>query len=192
MLTLRLRPHRRAGRLYYGHGGRRRNTRESRAAPPPVDVEIPQYYAPFLLNRETSDGELDAWGYRNIDGFRGCISRDEYPLLYPPGEPMEPGSSCIVNLDGHYRHGGTHWCGARVAQEAPILCYYDPFGLPPPREVTLRARADGRTVIYQDIDQQFPWDTNCGPRCLAFLDYLEEAAKDGDELAAFARVAQVD
>lgn len=175
-------------------GGRPSRCCGSTAAsgPSPVVVDLPRYYAPFLLDRETSDRELSQWGGAHIPGFLGCVSRTEYSTLYPPHSPMPPGSSCIVNLDGDYRHGGTHWCAARVSSSAPLVLYFDPFGLPPPRELTERSREARREILYQDIDMQFEDDTNCGPRCLAFLSYMAENAAAGDELSAYARVAQVD
>jgi len=150
----------------------------------------------FGLNRETSDTELDAWGRQYIPGFLGVCSRTEFADIYPGGAPMEPGSSCIVNLDPGYAHGGSHWVGVRVARDAPLLLYFDSFGLPPPREVSLRGRREGRGTqerargtIYSDIRyQQYP-EVNCGPRALAALHYLATAP---DELEAFAELGQKD
>jgi hypothetical protein len=140
-------------------------------------------------NRLTSDAELDAWGRANIPGFLGVISRTEYDSLYPPGRPMTPGSSCVINLDGDYANGGTHWTCARVSTEQPILMYFDSFGFPPPREVTLRARKDGLGVLYPDIDYQGIDEVNCGPRSLAALKLLADGAKKpGGELAAFSEL----
>lgn len=102
---------------------------------------------------------------------------------------MTPGTSCVINLDGDYKHGGTHWTSARVATEQPILMYFDSFGFPPPREVTLRARRDGLGVLYPDIDYQRVDEVNCGPRALAALKFLADSAKKpGGELTAFSEL----
>lgn len=144
-------------------------------------------------DRLTSDEELDAWGRAHIPGFLGVIPRTDYGRLYPPGRPMPPGSSCVINLDGNYANGGTHWTGARVSSEQPILMYFDSFGFPPPREVTLRGRKDGRGVLYPDIDYQAIDEVNCGPRALAALKLLADGAKKpGGELAAFTELGYPD
>lgn len=146
----------------------------------------------FCVKRETSDQELDAWGKKNIKGFKGVVARDQFEQLYPRDTPMEPGSSCIVNLDyGDYARGGTHWTAARVSQEEPKLLYFDAFGMPPPRQVSLRAMAEGRGVQYPDIQYQGLDETNCGPRALAALHFLAQEAAKGRELEAFDEIGQV-
>lgn len=139
-------------------------------------------------NRLTSDNELDAWGKANIPGFLGVISRSDYDGLYPAGRPMAPGTSCVINLDGNYSQGGTHWCGVRVSSEQPLVMYFDSFGFPPPREVTLRGRKDGRGVLYPDIEYQDIDEVNCGPRALAALKLLSDGSQKGEELEAFRRL----
>jgi hypothetical protein len=139
-------------------------------------------------NRLTSDTELDAWGKANIPGFLGVVSRSDYDELYPPGHPMAPGTSCVINLDGNYSQGGTHWCAVRVSSEQPLVMYFDSFGFPPPREVTLRGRKDGRGVLYPDIEYQDIDEVNCGPRALAALKLLSDGAQKGEELEAFRRL----
>lgn len=140
----------------------------------------------FRLNRETSDVELDKWGREHIPGFLGVRARSQFDSLYPPGKPMQPGSSCILNLDyGDYARGGTHWVGVRVAKDAPVLMYVDSFGLPPPRDVSIRGRLEGRGVLYPDVAYQSFDEVNCGPRALAALHYLAHAK---NELAAFSEL----
>ena len=139
-------------------------------------------------NRLTSDIELDAWGKANIPGFLGVISRSDYDRLYPLSHPMPPGTSCVINLDGNYSQGGTQWCGVRVSSEQPLVMYFDSFGFPPPREITLRGRKDGRGVLYPDIEYQDIDEVNCGPRALAALKLLSDGAQKGEELSAFRRL----
>lgn len=146
-------------------------------------------WALFSANRETTDGELAAWGAEHIPGFLGVRARSQFSSLYPDGAPMTPGSSCILNLDfGDYGRGGTHWVAVRVAKDAPLLLYFDAFGLPPPREVTLRGRRDGRGILYPDIQYQDISEVNCGPRALAVLHYLATAP---NEMEAFGEIGQV-
>lgn len=147
----------------------------------------------FSKNRETSDAELAAWGKKHIPGFLGVRARSQFSDLYPRGQPMAPGTSCVLNLDfGDYSRGGTHWVAVRVSSEAPLLLYVDSFGLPPPREVTLRGRRDGRGILYPDIQNQLVSEVNCGPRALAVLHYLAEAAARGQELSAFGKIGQTE
>lgn len=146
----------------------------------------------FSANRETSDTELAAWGKKNIPGFLGVRARSSFTDLYPDAAPMPAGTSCVLNLDfGDYGRGGTHWVAVRVAEAAPLLLYFDAFGLPPPREVTLRGRRDGRGILYPDIQYQQLSDVNCGPRALAVLHFLSESAREGKEMEAFGELGQV-
>lgn len=166
---------------------RKKGGGRSRRGKPPA--ALGPEWALFTTNRETTDTELDAWGKKHIPGFLGVRARSQFCDLYPDGAPMQPGSSCILNLDfGEYDRGGTHWVAVRVAKDAPLLLYFDAFGLPPPREVTLRGRRDGRGILYPDIQYQDLSDVNCGPRALAVLHYLATAP---NELEAFGEIGQV-
>lgn len=146
----------------------------------------------FNLNRETNAVELDEWGHEHIPGFLGVVPRDELDELYPRGQPMEPGSSCVINLDfGDYERGGTHWVAMRVSSESPNVMYCDPFGLAPPEPVVLRANRDGRGLWWTDVQQQGNTEVNCGPRALAVLYTLADSAKKNKELEAYADLAQI-
>lgn len=145
----------------------------------------------FNVNRETSNVELNRWGKEHIPGFLGVVPRDKYGQLYHDG--MKPGSSAIINLDfGNYARGGTHWVAARVSSEAPLVLYFDAYGLPPPTAVSARAHRSGRGVVWTDIQQQGDDEVNCGPRALAALHWLADAASHGKELSAFAELGQID
>lgn len=134
----------------------------------------------------TSDIELTEWAHANIPNFKGVVAREDFDVLYPYGEPMEPGTSCIINLDyGDYARGGTHWCAVRVSSETPRVLYFDPFGIPPPSDVMIRSFKDHRGVFYPDIQYQEADQTNCGQRCLAALYYLNEEASKNEETSAF-------
>jgi hypothetical protein len=155
--------------------------------------EAPEGQVPARIpgDRLTSDQELDAWGRANIPGFLGVVSRTDFGRLYPEGKPMAPGTSCVLNLDPGYSHGGSHWVGVRVAESQPLVLYSDSFGLPPPREVTLRGRRDGRGILYPDVQYQDMDEVNCGPRALAALKLLSDGAKKGEELEALGRLGAV-
>lgn len=142
-------------------------------------------------DRLTSDTELDEWGKANIPGFLGVVPRDQLTDLFPDGAPLQPGASAVLNLDPGYSNGGSHWVAVRVAQEGPQLMYFDSYGYPPPREVTLRGRRDGRGVLYPDVPYQTAEEVNCGPRSLAALKLLADGAKKGEELKAFGELGQV-
>lgn len=187
------------------HGGRLlKQGGRAKEAPVPAQRQ-PEDFEPaamgrwgiFDLSRETSDDELDEWARKHIPGFLGVRARSDFDELYPDGALMAPGTSCILNLDygdgsgEPYARGGTHWVAARVAQDAPLLMYFDAFGMPPPREVTLRSRREGLGLLYPDIQYQGVEEANCGPRALAVLHYLAKAAKKGKELEAFAEIGQV-
>jgi hypothetical protein len=147
----------------------------------------------FDLARETSDTELAAWGRKNIKGFLGVVARDNLAGLFPREAPMPEGASFILNLDyGDFARGGTHWTGVRVAGEAPYVLYFDAFGVPPPKPLTRRAWADSRQVLYPDIQYQDLHQKNCGPRSLAVLYHLAQAAEKGEELAAFGDIGQLE
>lgn len=175
-------------------------TKASEWAPPPAPPEPfePARLDPkedpmglFEVKRETSDVELDDWGKAHIPGFLGVEARSMFDQLYPDGKRMEPGTSCVLNLDrGDYARHGTHWTGVRVSSEAPLVMYFDSFGEPPPREVTLRSRREGLGLLYPDIQYQGADEVNCGPRALAVLHYLSDAAKKGSELEAFAEIGK--
>lgn len=143
-------------------------------------------------NRLTDDQELAAWGHKHIPGFLGVMSRTDFTRAYPPDEPMKPGTSVILNLDPGYAHGGTHWVGVRVAESQPLVLYSDSFGMPPPREVTLRGRQDGRGLLYPDVQYQAMQEVNCGPRALAALKLMADGAKKGRELEAFGQLGGLD
>lgn len=145
----------------------------------------------FESGRETSDRELAAWGKRYIPGFRGVRARSAFTQLFPNNKAIPLGASAILNLDrGNYERGGTHWVAVRRSSEQPLLLYVDSFGFPPPREVTLRAYREGLGVQYPDIQHQAEADVNCGPRALAALFTLSDAASDGEEMEVFNQIGR--
>lgn len=137
-------------------------------------------------NRETSDHELDAYGYDHIPGYRGAINRNDFPRAI---KKMAPGDSCVINLDPEWKHGGSHWTAVRLSSEAPIVLYVDSFGAPPPTPVTKAARRAGLGVLYADTQRQDLNEVNCGPRSLLALQQLHKGAESGMELETFERMA---
>lgn len=102
---------------------------------------------------------------------------------FPEVADIHPGNSWILNLDrGLYARGGTHWVGVYVSRSKPVVMYYDPFGMPPPKEVPVAAWKSGRDVVSSDVRYQGYEEQNCGPRSLAVLYHL---SKSPDDYAAF-------
>lgn len=108
-----------------------------------------------------------------MPGFIDVVSRDAYPE-----EGLPPGGSIIINQAPHYRGGGTHWVCAYRARDAPSVLYFDPFGQPPPSDVTLASWRQGCGVLRSDARWQQFKDTNCGPRSAAALHELSHAKND--------------
>ena len=158
----------------------------------PIRLKPPELSDIFQKQTETTDKELDQWGKKYIKGFKGVIARSDFDNLYPLNEMMEPGSSCIINLDyGDYKRGGTHWTAVRVSDETPQLLYFDSFGAPPPKDVTIRALADCRGVSYPDIVYQGEDQKNCGQRALSALFFMADEAEKNNEIGAFNQLGQV-
>lgn len=131
-----------------------------------------------------SDADLEAWGSHYIPGFQAVIPRTEFKEV----AELQPGYSWILNLDrGLYDRGGTHWVGVYVSKVSPTVFYYDPFGMPPPKEVPLMAYREGRGILYSNVRYQDFDEENCGPRVLAVLNDLSKSAND---YASFAELSQ--
>ena len=155
----------------------------SRERPPPKSA-LARKWAIFDRPDETSDTDLELWGRLYIPGFQAVIPRVEFPEV----ADLEPGHSWVLNLDrGIYRRGGTHWVGVYVSRKRPLVLYFDAFGMPPPKEVTLAAWRAGKGVVRSDVRYQQYAESNCGPRTLAIILHL---AKAPDDIAAFRDLAQ--
>lgn len=145
----------------------------------------------FTSGAETSDKELAAWGKRYIPGFKGVRAKSAFTRLFPNDKPIPLGASCILNLDrGDYERGGTHWVAVRRSTEVPALLYVDSFGITAPREVICRGRMEGLPVIYPDVQHQGIDEVNCGPRALAVLYTLADAAKSDEEMEVFGEIGR--
>lgn len=132
-----------------------------------------------IKNKITSDTYLDKWGREHIDGFRGVIDQTQFPRKFAK---MSPGDSYIINLDPHYKHGGTHWVAIRYLKEGPIIFYKDSFGANPPELIRTTVLNSGLGLlsgnrIYQKMSQE-----NCGKLSLTWLKLIADAAADGQEL----------
>lgn len=137
-------------------------------------------------NRETSDKELNKYGYRNIRQFRGTYNRNEFPEVF---KSMKDGDSIIINLDPDWSQGGTHWTAIRKSSEAPIVYYIDSFGVPPPNIVTDVVKKSGYGLLYGDSKRQKLKEVNCGPRALHVLELLADGASRNLELETFESVS---
>lgn len=104
-------------------------------------------------------------------------------------QPLAPGKSFIINLDGpgNYPRGGTHWTAVYVCKKSPTVFYFDPFGMPPPRSVLLWAWRHGRGVVRSTTRwQRFSTDENCGPRSLAAIYELSHATNEKECMRSLA------
>jgi len=72
--------------------------------------------------------------------------------------------SLIINLDSA-PGPGTHWVA--VKKRANRILYFDPFGMPPPKEVIKYYKP--LTVYYSTRKVQKLNAINCGEICLKFL-----------------------
>lgn len=135
-----------------------------------------------LPDRITSDQELYKWCRENVPGFTDVIDRSAFAARYPS---MKSGNSIIINLDPHYKHGGTHWVALRISNEAPIVYYKDSFGAPPPAEVVSAIAGSGRGLIYGNRVYQGLNEQNCGKRAAYFLRDMERASRQKKEIEKF-------
>lgn len=136
-----------------------------------------------LGNGVLSDHQLDKWSYKNIPGYRGTINRSQFRNLY---EHMGPGDSTIINLDPHYKHGGTHWVALRISNSAPLVYYKDSFGAPPPKDISEVINIHGRHgLIYGNRINQKLKEENCGKRSAEFLRNMYIASKKNKEIEFF-------
>ena len=92
-----------------------------------------------------------------IKHFRGVFSRNNLPAGHP--SKNECG---IINLDDSVGPG-THWV-SYVGKN-----YFDPFGLPPPKEVINYIPG----VKYNNIQYQDKTSVLCGYYCLFFINLLQ-------------------
>ena len=134
-----------------------------------------------------SDAELNKWGHSHIEGFVPVIDRTKIPLQL---SYMVPGDSTIINLDGNYKQGGTHWTAIRLSSEGPFIIYYDSFGAPPPEELVTYSRSKGIGLLYCDYKDQKIKQTNCGWRAATFLEKLAKAAKEKKEIEMFRKLCE--
>lgn len=132
--------------------------------------------------RELSNIEIDKWCYANIVGYKGCYSRTDIEKIF---DEMKPGNSFIINLDPHYKHGGTHWTALRLSSEAPLVLYRDSFGFPPPQEVVNIIKKHKLGLLYSDDMLQKKNEKNCGWHSAQFLKHMDEAASKDLELETF-------
>lgn len=137
-----------------------------------------------LPNTITTDAQLDNYCMRNIPGYCGTISREDFARMF---QHMNDGDSTIINLDPEYGRGGTHWVALRISSEAPIVYYKDSFGAPPPDDI-VRVINSGRPLrglIYGNRINQKISEENCGKRAAMFLKRMAAAASDRGEIEYF-------
>lgn len=94
---------------------------------------------------------------RAIPHFRGVFSRNTLPSKIPRKE-------CgVVNLDSSCGEG-THWVA--YYKDGHTVCYFDSFGLDPPKELVEYL---GFPIQVQTFQLQAPEEVICGHLCLHAL-----------------------
>lgn len=125
-----------------------------------------------LPNRALYDDELDSWCRDNVPGYTGTHTRTDAARIVPK---LQPGQSVIINLDPHWKQGGTHWVALRRSQYAPVAYYKDSFGAPPPEDVTAAVHRTGLGLVYGNRIKQKMREENCGRRAAEWLLAIAEA-----------------
>lgn len=138
----------------------------------------------FLRTKhQTTDVELED-ALRRVPGFLGVVDRTKISAV-----SMDPGDSLIVNIDGGYKHGGTHWVALVKASEAPLYYYFCSYGGNPVTEATLRARSEGLGLVFSDVKYQTTDESNCGQRAGRVIADLAKGRRSGRELETFLNIA---
>ena len=125
-----------------------------------------------LPGRALYDDELNTWGRENIPGYRGTYTRTDAEKIIPR---LGAGQSVIINLDPHWKHGGTHWVALRVSEWAPLAYYKDSFGAPPPDDVRESVGRRGLGLVYGNRIRQKLREENCGRRAAEWLQAMADA-----------------
>lgn len=104
---------------------------------------------------ELSNEQIDDY-LNNYPEFVGCYAKDEINYAKLNATARKYGiAGCIINLASHNK-GGTHW--TLLVLKNKDAYYFDPFGAPPPEEVTDKYEdVEYSTGVYQPYD-----DTDCG------------------------------
>lgn len=138
----------------------------------------------FLNTKHTTtDVELED-ALKDVPGFLGVVDRTQIGRIN-----MDPGDSLIVNIDGQYKHGGTHWVALIRSSEMPAYMYFCSYGGQPVTEATLKARREGLGLVYSDVKYQTLKESNCGQRAARVIVDLARARDHKKELNAFLKIA---
>lgn len=132
---------------------------------------------------ETSDVEIEN-AMKDVPGFLGVVDRTQIGRI-----KIEPGESLIVNIDGHYRNGGTHWVALVRSSEVPLYYYFCSYGGQPVAEATLKARRDNLGLVYSDVKYQTLDESNCGQRSARVIYDLARGRERKKELETFLKIA---
>jgi hypothetical protein len=106
----------------------------------------------------------------------GVFSKDMMPKERVMG-------SYIINLQDYDDGNGTHWVACKIFNNKKC-CYFDPFGVPAPREVNAflmpfkPIASNNRTI--QDLKSD-----KCGYFCLAFIKYFNNFNTKNDVFEAY-------
>jgi hypothetical protein len=114
-----------------------------------------------------------------IDGFIGCVPRDEMPKLLKYVQPNTK-IGWIVNLDPHYM-AGSHWCAIAInatpkEPDPYSVMYYDPFGRDIPDDMlkdlkVIANKISNRMLRFKinRVQQQGKTTETCGLHSMKFI-----------------------
>jgi hypothetical protein len=99
---------------------------------------------------------------KNEKYFSGVFASDTLP------KHINPNDCGIINLS-KIAAIGTHWVSYYNSPESPYVEYFDSFGLPPSKSITLFLNTSGKPIIYNDTQLQLADSVLCGLYCIYFL-----------------------
>jgi hypothetical protein len=111
-----------------------------------------------------SNEEIDSY-WSSTAQYGGCISRDQLPAVF------RPGNFWIINLAPSSWANGTHWCLV-YAVTAGKLIYLDPFGQVPCLEPVQCAKQYNLSLVYNRHDEQGLSQESCGYYSCAVAKWL--------------------
>lgn len=114
-----------------------------------------------------------------IPKFKGCFFKDEL-------NNIESNSNYIINLHSKYDkdgkiNTGSHWV-ALVTDTNKNSIYFDPYGLPPPKEISRVLKEFEYKEANTKKNIQSLMSNLCGFFCLAFIYFLKKSKQRTKQL----------
>ena len=99
---------------------------------------------------------------KHIPGFRGVFTIDTLPTKIFKNE------SGVINYD-RLTGPGTHWVCYYNEDKSNYVEFFDSFGLPPGKEITIYLKTSGKDIIYSDNQLQSNDSVLCGYYCVHYI-----------------------